>query len=136
MFKTRKGIVTITTFSLIIVASVLILAFAFFFYDLTKERSLEYKASIELITSINVLRSELVSLLPYENSSLIYNSTLDPSIIELQLNRNYIYGRSFEHSKPVVVNTTTLGFQFCSNYVYYPSISGNFTYNGSCISLS
>jgi hypothetical protein len=136
MFISKKGIVSVSMFSLIIVASLLVLTFSVYFYDLNKERSNQYNLRIELINSINTLRSELVSLIPYTNSSLLYNSTLDSDSLILELNRNYIYGQEFIDGTKSQVNISTTGFLFCESYTYYPASLGNFSYNGSCMSLT
>ena len=90
---------------------------------------------IELSISINLLRSELLSLIPYVNSSVKYNSSLDSDQININLNRNFMFGSYYLDSEIVEVNISSLGVSFCSNYDYSPSSTKTFTYNGSCISM-
>ena len=136
MFFSKKAVVTLTTFSLIIVASILILSFTFFYYGISTDRAEEYNARVELLTSIDIFRSHMLSLLVHDNSSLYYNSSWEPATTEFQLSGNHIYARQFLDSEVVIINATTLGFNFCDYYVYYPIRTGFFMYNGSCISYS
>lgn len=135
LYKNKKAIVTMTTFSLIILAALLVLSFSYFYYDLSTKRALEENSKIELINSINSFRSALNSLILFDNSSLNYISNLDSDSILLVFDNGSIIGSYDLGFNIITLETSSLGIQSCLKIEFEPSFGGNFYYNGTCISL-
>ena len=81
----KKAVVSLATFSLIVLIIILILTFSYFFYGVAKERSEDEIKTIELLNSMQSFRSELTNLVTRSNSNVTYVSEIDPQGIILHL---------------------------------------------------
>lgn len=135
-FQGKKGIVTLTMFSLIIISVLFILLFSYYFYDYVKDEGLNAKKDQEVLNSITSFRSELLTLIPYNNSNITYSNNLDSVDLQIYLAETSITGTGDTGKKILTEEISTLGYTFCSSYVITPQINSTLVYNGSCISVN
>jgi len=135
-FSNKKGIASLTTFSLILLLLFSVFLLAYNYYVGSKEDAYILNNKIELLNSGVSLRSNLLELSKKPNSTLIYRNNLDSSNIVIILNNSHIYLYQDSASKRVQINLTNFGLDFCSEYEFLPSNTNNFLFNGTCISIS
>ena len=131
----KRGVVSIATFSLIILILLIVLGFSYDYYDDSKLETHKILKEQELIYSLGSFRAELLSIVAYENSNLTYMSNLDSQEISIMLTNNSITGEQICKGQLVTTNISSLGIDFCNDYTFYPSGSTNFLFNGSCVSI-
>lgn len=132
----KKGIVSLITFSLLILIFLLIVIGSFNYYSDSKSESSIKLKEIEILTAISSIRSELISLYVDTNSSLNYSSKLIDANLLIKLNNSQISGISIFEEKYITVLISGFGIQFCSSYEFYLVENTQFNFNGSCINVN
>lgn len=133
MFK-KRGIISIVTFSLVLLILFSIGLFSYLFYDYAFTQLNEKKVQEELLNSAGSFRFELINTYTHKNSTLHYQNDLDKNI-EYVLTGSTISARKHTQQEYITENISTLGPSFCSTYDFYPNYGGNFSFNGTCISF-
>lgn len=137
MMKTsnRRGVVSISTFSFVILILIAILIFSYDFYTDSKDISLKQIKEQELLNSIASFRAELIQLSSNVNSTINYTNNLDSVDIVLNLNDDIISAKQEMSNEYIILNMSTLGLSFCSSANVSPSFEIVAHYNGSCIDI-
>lgn len=131
----KKGVVSLTTFSFIMIVLSIMLVFSYSFYSeykLKAEISLREEA---LLNSMISFRSELLNDLVYNNSNFTYSNSMDSSNIQIAIINSTFVASEIYEGQLVSKNVSILGNYFCDNYIFYPYNANIFSYNGSCVSL-
>lgn len=131
----KRGVVSTVTFSLIILLLLLILGFSFNYYTDSKLETQLIVKEQELQYSLGSFRAEIINLISYENSNLTYISNVDSQNIAITLINNTITGKEIFNNNKVVVSISSMGIDFCDDYLFYPNTETQFVFNGSCISI-
>lgn len=137
-FKYKKANVGVTTFSLILLILILLLGFVLFFSNGSKANLIEKNSRSELLNSLSSFRGEMIKLLSHNGSSINYQNNYDLNEIYFVINasENIILGYHESDSSIININISTLGFRFCTDFEYSPTVIAKFSYNGSCIDIS
>ncbi len=130
----KRGVVSITTFSLVILLAFSIYLFSsWYYYSYKTDYVVEIKKE-ELLNSVSTYRSDMLNLVLNQGSNLTYENNLDSLETTIYLDNMTITGKQVYNNDYIVVNISTLGFQFCSNYSFYPRVATVFEYDGTCVS--
>ena len=134
MYAKKKGVVSLTTFSLILVILFVLLTGSYGFYNkLNIDTQIISAKKENMIYALN-LRAKLIELNYVPNSTLIYEEFFKYTNAQIDLSNNTISVYQFVGSQKVEVEISSLGVPFCSNYVVYPAETTVFSFDGSCIS--
>ncbi len=133
--SSRKGIVSITTYTLIIFLMVVLFFGVFSFYNNTKLNAQNAGLKLEIMNSLLTFRSDLLNLAVFNNSNISYfDRNYDLNLI-VYLENKTITGAYLTDTSRVEVNISTLGLRFCDKYsVSFESLK-IFSNNGSCVML-
>ncbi len=130
---TRRGNVSIITFSLMISLYFLIFLSSYIYYS-NEVDSFENKIhKVEVINSLYSIRSSLVELISVTNNTLNYTDYSNVGLSKFVLDSSYIYGSIYSEKEVIELNISTLGVDFCSRYIVDSNLQINFYFNGSCI---
>ena len=135
MKQNKRAIVGLTTFSLLILVLILILVGVYYFSNTYKTQDKNLAAKAELDNSLYSLRSSLIDLTTQVNSTIIYQNKYDIDYIKIILNNSQIQGELVYDDIYIKSNISTMGLDFCSNYIISPIGKNTFYFNGSCILL-
>jgi len=131
MYKQKKAIVSLSTYTIMLSVLILILIFSFGFYETSKTQILEINTQEQVLNSVLSFRSNILESLN-ENTTLTYQSTLDSPNIKLKIINNKIIGEIiFKENK--ITQTESSLTNFCSDFEFYPTAITNFYFNGTCI---
>jgi len=135
ILNSKKTIVSITTFALILVLAISLFIGTIFLTDTLKEKVLIKNKNQEVLNSVQTFRSQLLDVISKNNSNLTYNNKYDLESIKINLENKTISGIDKSLKFEIIeINISTLGMKFCTNYSFYPVGNTSFNYNGSCIS--
>ncbi|MCA9459670.1 MAG: hypothetical protein KC550_03935 [Nanoarchaeota archaeon] len=135
-FNSKKSVVSLTTYIMILFLSLLILIFSQNFYSNSKSDVILKIDEKEVLNSVLMFRESMLNLASYSDSNLTYVNNYDLPEIEIFLDDNgkKIVGKMSSGLLDVSSNISSLGLSFCSNYSFSPVIITEFNFNGSCIS--
>jgi len=136
MFKNNKGIVGLTTFSLIILLMISLFSLTFYYFNSNKLDSTKLIETENVQNSLNSFRSSLIQISSVTNSSYSYSDSLTSNTILLTLENKTINGFSYYDNFIVNITIPSLSLNFCSNYSFYSKQTTNLNFNGSCISVN
>lgn len=131
----RKGVASLTTFSLIIVLFILVFLFVYSIYNSQKSESEILKAELENVNAVLSLRNQIRDMVMHNNSNLTYNNTFEDDDIQIILQDDVMIARQDLRNKRVEENISSVGISFCSTYTIYPSAEVKFQFGGSCVSV-
>ncbi|MFW5704550.1 MAG: hypothetical protein ACOCXG_01785 [Nanoarchaeota archaeon] len=131
----KKGVVTITTYSLIIVLLLLLLVFSFYFQSKFEDEAVNNIDKIECLNSASMLRSALVKITKHDNLNITYYNPNDVSEIYFELSEGNITAVKETDIEFVRVTVPTLTYRFCEDYTTSPHLNNSYHFNGSCVSL-
>lgn len=132
----KKGVVALSTFALLILLFILIFIFTFFFVDGKRDGVYSYNAQKEALYSASSLRSALLNLVAYNQTTLNYANIFDKEGIKLNLEDQFIYSSIQTQDTFVNLTVSMYGISFCSEYTITPTVSSTFSYDGTCISVT
>jgi hypothetical protein len=132
MINNKSAVVTLTMFSFIVITVFFVLIFSYFSFDYIKDTGEEKIAKKEILNSLISLRSELVTLVVYNDSNLTYSNELDEDIV-INITTNILTGKKYTTNDLIYYSISSLDIDFCSNYEVYPNINTTYVFNGTCI---
>lgn len=131
----KRGVVTISTFSFIILILLSLFGLMYYFYSEYTEDLNILNTEKELLNSMQSFRSQILELILVDNSSLRYSNNLDRQDMILYVNNSNIYGETFYEDVLISKKISLYGIKFCSSYAFSSVNVNDFYFNGSCISL-
>lgn len=134
MFK-KKGVVSITTFSLFVLILFLVLTFSYGYYTYAKGNYEVLVKEQEIQNSVGKFKSQILNSVLYNNSEISYSDNFVDENLILYLNNNKIEAQLIYVNSKIVKNYSTYGIQFCNQYNISPIIENKFIYNNSCLQL-
>jgi len=136
MFNNKRGVVSLITYTFLLLFLLISFSGFFVFYLDAKSDAENLIRSSENLNALLTFRSELINLLVYENSSLNYSDLYVSEEVEIILSNYSLSGRQVTSSEIIVINVSNLGIDFCGNLSFYPSVGANFVNSGSCVVVS
>jgi hypothetical protein len=133
MIQCKRAVVSLATYSLILVLLVSLLVFSFYFKGVYENNSKEKTYEIDALNSASSLRNSLINLMQNENTNVTYSNPTDDTNIYLVLNDSNIIAFKETEDILVEVSVTNFGVDFCDYYEVSPLLRTTFNYNGSCI---
>ena len=131
--KSKRGIVSLTTFSLLIVVMVLVIIFSYNYYSTSKDKfELKIKKE-EVLNSVISFRSSLIDLNALNNSYINYTNSIDDLNIEIILRDKIISGNLLFNENNIQINISSLSILFCDTYTFNPKVTNTFYNNDTCI---
>ncbi len=131
----RKGLVSIATFSFVLILMIFVLGFSYYVYDLNRSFFMEKDIEKDMFKSMLDFRTQVVFMHSCNNSSVTYRNS--------QLMEGFLF--NVTDSKFTAVysdadiriekNITMYGMKFCDNFVFNPIVDQIVIYNGTCISI-
>lgn len=135
MFK-RKAIVSLNTFTLLLILYLLIFIASYSFYHESKQDSELKLKELECLNSALSFRSEIIQILKYPNSTLIYINNYKNDNILIKITNTSITSKQELNFAVAEINISTLGINFCSQYNFTESENILISYNGSCVFIT
>lgn len=135
MYHSKKALVGLNTFALIVLLSVALVFFTYYFYI---ESARDYKELNSLNECQNILlnfRSELLNLITHSNSTITYQNTLVEQNYLITIQSTQILCEHDTDFSIVSSDLTNFGIEFCEEYNFYPLQANTFHFNSTCISL-
>lgn len=131
----KKGIVSISTFSFIILILFGLFGLTYYFYLEFNENLEILNQKHEVLNSIESFKSSILSISLISNSYLNYTNELDSQDLIIYLNNSNIVGQKYFKDNLIEENSSLYGIGFCDSYIFSPKNLNRFYFNGSCISL-
>lgn len=132
--QNKKGLVSLITFSLLIVIFIFIFSSSYYYYSTSKVESKLIVKQIDIQNVLISFRADLLNLVSHKNSTLNYTNLYVSDSFSIKLNNSKISGIDYFEENLIQKNISNLGINFCSSYTIYPVITNIFYFNGSCIS--
>jgi hypothetical protein len=132
----KRAVVSITTFSLMLMILLTLFTASYFYSEISKDKVLvEYKKE-ELLNSMLLFRSEMLNLVTKINSTSNYQNTFDNADTKLTLSSGSISAKGIVENILVNYEISSLGLVFCSNYEFVPAQGAIFSFDGYCIRMN
>lgn len=132
----KKGLVSVTTFSFIVLLFISLVLTMYFFYSTSTQSFKEQIKQREILESVSKLKAELIVLSGDVNSTLNYTDEYALNQIEIELNSSNITATYSNNDFKVEETTNLYGLTFCSNATRLLISETIYYFNGSCISVS
>ena len=136
MNRKKQAFSNVVSFAILI----LLLLFLFsFFVGLSNDKQNEALDSITRLEAQRTLyefKAELLPVMQQPNSSVVYDSQLAASSVELKVNQTVISAIREGDNQFFRLTTSTYGIPFCTSKRFSARADVNVSYNGSCLSVS
>lgn len=133
-FCSKKAIVSLTSYIMILFLLVLIMIFSYNFYSDYRLKALTKIEEMEVLNSALMFRESMLNVVIYSNSNLTYLNKYDLEEIQIYLDGRRIIAKMSSGLLDVNSNISSLGVPFCSNYSFSPVLETKFNFNGTCVS--
>ena len=129
----KKGISSLTTYSLLLILLLAILLFSYGYYSFSKSEAELQVLETENLNSLLQFRSDLISLTMFNSSQLFYQNSIDPQTIVISVIGNELVASQDIRNERVEYSIKSLTFPFCESFSFSPFQGVFLQFNGSCI---
>ena len=91
---------------------------------------------IEVLNSLTSFRSQLLNVVVYNGSNLSYSNVYDDAGLFVYAKNRSISGKLDFNNNLIDVNISSIGVYFRGDYNFSLNYGANFSYNGSCVSVT
>lgn len=131
----KKGIVSISLFSLIVFILFGLLVSSYFYYEQKQDEILIAHKKIELSNSLNSFKSNLIEISYKTDSYINYSNELDSTEIFFEVEDSTIIAKRIYKEEYIIIQSSLYGILFCDTYKIYPADFSRFYYDGNCIEV-
>jgi len=130
----KRGIVSLSIFSLLIFLFIGLLLFNYYFYkDSTKDVEI-LNIESKLDKSLSKFRKEIIELTLINDSYLTYNDLGSDEEFMFYVSDSVVIGKSILDNNYVESQISLYGINFCDTVSFSPRVDTKFYYNGICVS--